>query len=121
MALRSRVARSHAEGKGFVFAADEDFGIVVVEAQAAGTPVIALQSGGALDTVIEGQTGCFFREQTVQSLCEAIRVFEKRSFDPYLIRSHAEKFSEERFVKEFTAFVDSKSREFHEVRHSRRR
>ncbi len=108
------------KAKGFVFAADEDFGIVVVEAQAAGTPVIALQSGGALDTVIEGQTGSFFREQTVKSLCEAIESFERSSFDPYLIRSHAEKFSEERFVREFKAFVDSKSREFNEVRYSRR-
>lgn len=109
------------KAKGFIFAADEDFGIVSVEAQAAGTPVIAFESGGSLDTVIGGKTGLFFPEQTVRSLCDAIELFERSSFDPHVIRAHAQTFSEERFIKEFKTFVESKSREFYEIHHSCRR
>lgn len=106
------------KAKGFVFAAEEDFGIVVVEAQAAGTPVIAYGKGAALETVVDGKTGLFFQEQTVRSLCDAIIKFEQREFDPQVIRRHAETFCESRFRQEFTQFVKEKSEAFHEVRHS---
>jgi glycosyltransferase involved in cell wall biosynthesis len=100
--------------KAFIFAAEEDFGIVPVEAQACGTPVIAYGKGGTTETVLEGKTGIFFREQTIESLIEAIKNFEQREdvFDPLGIRKHAEKFSKDRFKKEFKEFVDKKVEEF---------
>lgn len=106
---------------GFIFAAEEDFGIVAVEAQGSGTPVIAFGKGGALETVLPGKTGIFFPEQTVESLCDAIVYFEGRVFDPEKIRTHARHFGRDRFIKEFTLFVSQKLEEFHEIRHSCRR
>jgi glycosyltransferase involved in cell wall biosynthesis len=69
---------------------------------------------GATETVIDGKTGIFFREQTVESLIEAIKDFEKKenTFDPFEIRKNAEKFNKERFKKEFKEFVDQKIEEF---------
>lgn len=87
--------------KGFVFAAEEDFGITPVEAQACGTPVIGFGKGGLLDTVIEGKTGVFFKEQTVNSLIDAINNFETLSFDPEFIREHSLQFSNEAFKVSF--------------------
>ncbi len=107
--------------KAFVFAAEEDFGIVVVEAQAAGTPVIAFGKGGALETVIPEITGVFFPEQTAASLIETLIRFEKLSFNPEVIRRHAETFSLDRFKREFKNFVERKTEEHHESCHSRRR
>jgi glycosyltransferase involved in cell wall biosynthesis len=93
------------KAKAFIFAAEEDFGIVVVEAQACGTPVIGFGKGGALETIVEGKTGLFFREQTIESLKEAVQRFEQVSFDPAVIRTHAERFSAERFRREFAELV----------------
>ncbi len=107
--------------KGFLFAADEDFGIVVVEAQAAGTPVIAYGKGASLETVAGGKTGVFFEEQTVPSIVQAVKSFLKRDFDPNLIREHATKFSKERFQRELKQFVDQKIEAHHENHYSRRR
>ncbi|MEN9343685.1 MAG: hypothetical protein RLZZ453_472 [Chlamydiota bacterium] len=106
------------KAKGFIFAAEEDFGIVVVEAQAAGTPVIALGKGAALETVIPNKTGLFFKEPTVSSLSEAIAAFETKRFDPQEIAAWAARFSKERFTREFKAFVQKKWEAFDEVRHS---
>ena len=89
-----------------VFAAEEDFGIVVVEAQAAGTPVICFGKGGVLETVIPGRTGLFYSEQNIASLIHAVDDFDKHAFDPHDIRSHAQQFNRERFVKEFKQFVN---------------
>lgn len=99
------------EAKGFVFAAEEDFGIVPVEAQACGTPIIAFGKGGALETVAEGKTGVFFKEQTAQSLKDAILNFETLKFNPKEIREHALQFSKERFEREIKAFVEQKHQE----------
>mgnify|MGYP006266315335 CR=1 FL=1 len=93
--------------KGFVYAAEEDFGITLVEAQAAGAPVIAYGRGGATETVIEGETGILFQEQTVPSLVDAIKSFETRvvEFESTLIRRNAEQYSVSRYRHEFRMFV----------------
>lgn len=93
--------------RAFVFAADEDFGIVPVEAQAAGAPVIAYGKGGSLETVRPGITGVFFGQQTTQSLERAIGVFEgqARDFDAAVIRRHAETFKPEHFREAFQAIL----------------
>jgi glycosyltransferase involved in cell wall biosynthesis len=107
------VLRDHLQrAKAFVFAAEEDFGISVVEAQACGTPVIAFGKGGALESVVgfpkEHPTGVFFREQTTASLLEAVDCFENNAglFEPYHCRKKAEQFSTEHFKKSFRAYVE---------------
>lgn len=98
--------------KAFVFAAEEDFGIAPVEAQACGTPVIAFGKGGALETVRElGQprpTGIFFREQSVPSLVAAVRDFEQNAhrFAALDCRANAERFSIATFRERFMGFVE---------------
>ncbi|MDX9856805.1 MAG: glycosyltransferase family 4 protein [candidate division Zixibacteria bacterium] len=101
--LRDYMQRARA----FVFAATEDFGIIPVEAQACGTPVIAFGRGGATETVVHGQTGVFFEEQTVASLVDAVREFDRLgiAFEPAIIRNHALQFSVERFQREFRSLV----------------
>ncbi len=112
-----------AKAKAFVFAAEEDFGISVVEAQAAGVPVLAYEKGGALETVEEKKTGLFFSSQTPQAIIEAVKSFEKNeaTFDPSYIQRHAKSFSVERFRREFSAFVARSLEDFYEGRYSRRR
>ena len=101
--------------KAFVFAAEEDFGITPVEAQACGTPVIAFAKGGALETVIgldrdgSAPTGVFFDVQSTQSIESAVKQFEENQhrFVPSLIRQHAEQFSVARFREAYSSFVES--------------
>jgi len=103
--------------KALVFAAEEDFGIVPVEAQACGTPVIGYGKGGLLETVVPGQTGLFFKEQSVPSLCEAIDRFENGHFemDPSVIRRNAMRFSVQNFRQKFRSFVDTTWKRFQEA------
>jgi len=96
------------KAKAFVFAAEEDFGIVPVEAQACGTPVICLGKGGTKETVINGVTGIHFENQTIKDLLDAIETFEKIEFDYHEIRENSLKFSKERFEKEIEEFVNEK-------------
>lgn len=102
------------EAKAFVFAAEEDFGITPVEAQACGTPVIAFGRGGALETVRDvnqdSPTGILYNEQSVESLINAVNEFEKHRdvFDSYVCRKNAEQFSEERFRHQFQDYVNQK-------------
>lgn len=93
--------------RAFIFPAEEDFGITVVEAQAAGAPVIAYGRGGSTETVIPGQTGLFFAQQEIRDLVEAVIYFEHHhaQFSAERIRVHAETFSENRFHHEFSQFV----------------
>ena len=102
------VLRDHMQhAKAFLFAAEEDFGIVPVEAQACGTPVVAFGKGGATETVIAGETGVFFNEQTVKSVCDAVQKFDDlfpRMSLP-LIRENALRFSKERFKEEFQNMI----------------
>jgi glycosyltransferase involved in cell wall biosynthesis len=99
------------KAKALVFAADEDFGMLPVEAQACGTPVIAFGKGGSLETVKENETGLFFHEQSADAIIDAVNRFEKQSFDYRTIRKHAEQFSEERFKREIKEFVEQKFKE----------
>jgi glycosyltransferase involved in cell wall biosynthesis len=94
-----------AGAKGLVFPAEEDFGIVPVEAMACGTPVIVYGEGGALESVVEGVTGTLFREKTPQALIEAVRRLETMTFYRAAIRAQAEKFSEPVFQDNIRAFV----------------
>jgi len=92
--------------KAFVFAAEEDFGIIPIESQACGTPVIAYGKGGAIETVQDGKTGIFFEEQTPESLIAAVQKFEQMSpFDTHAMRENAKHFSEQRFYSEFKEYV----------------
>ncbi len=94
--------------RAFLFPGLEDFGIAPVEAQAAGRPVIAYRGGGALDSVIEGETGLFFDAQTVESLCAAIERFEGMTFDGARCRANAERFDRAVFEHQLAAFVEAR-------------
>jgi glycosyltransferase involved in cell wall biosynthesis len=102
--------------KALLFCAEEDFGIIPVEAQACGKPVIAFGKGGALETVINEKTGLFFNEQTAQSLSDAILLFEsldlKSTFDKKIICANAKRFSTSVFAKQINAIVTRTCREF---------
>jgi len=97
------------KARGFVCAAEEDFGIAIVEAQAAGCPVITYGQGGALETVSDGTTGLFFSEQSPASLIEAVQRFEGRvsSFRIEDLLHNAQRFSKARFLQEFKGFVEN--------------
>jgi glycosyltransferase involved in cell wall biosynthesis len=110
----AELAELYARCRALVYPQDEDFGIVALEAQAAGRPVIALGRGGATETVLPlgadagGATGVFFDQQTPDALVAAVERFEKHeaSFDPARIRRHAERFANARFKREIAAAVD---------------
>jgi glycosyltransferase involved in cell wall biosynthesis len=97
------------KARAFIFAAEEDFGIAPLEAQACGTPVLAFGRGGAQETVIDGTTGLHFHEQTPEAIQDAVMRFEALAtpLDPHVIRRHALRFSTERFQREFSEFVHS--------------
>ena len=94
----------------------EPFGLVMIEAMACGTPVIAYGKGGSLETVKGGETGVFFGAQTVESIQEAVHRFETLTFDPAAIRAHAERFSAPRFRSEFSRFAGERYAAFVEAR-----
>jgi glycosyltransferase involved in cell wall biosynthesis len=93
--------------RAFLLPGIEDFGITPLEAQAAGGPVIAYGQGGALETIIDGKTGRFFKEQTPHSLADAIIDFEAElaNFSPLAARRQAERFSPERFRSEIKSYL----------------
>ncbi len=94
--------------KAFVFAAEEDFGITVVEAQGAGAPVIAFNRGGVVETVIPGQTGVFFSAQSPESLNGAVAQFEQAGVTATAteIYQQAQRFATPRFLQQMKAFID---------------
>lgn len=101
----SRLASYYQKAQALIFPQEEDFGMVVAEANAAGTPVIAYKAGGALDTVIPGKTGIFFDKQDKDSLIQAAKRFSKMRFDKKVLIKNAERFSKERFKKELLKLI----------------
>lgn len=99
------LAKNYRDARAVLFSAFEDAGIVPVEAQASGTPVIAFKKGGAVEVIQEGITGMFFERQSVHSLAGAIKEFEKMSWDSELIRNHASQFSSEKFKATINGIV----------------
>ncbi|HXF84373.1 MAG TPA: glycosyltransferase [Anaerolineales bacterium] len=96
------------KARGFVCAAEEDFGIAIVEAQAAGCPVLAYGRGGAAETVLDGVTGLLFDDQSADGVIEAVKRFEKYlpHFRTADLTQNAQRFNKERFLVEFQAFVE---------------
>ncbi|CAO3437696.1 glycosyltransferase [Azospirillum doebereinerae] len=102
------LARHYAECRALVFTANEDFGIVPVEAMASGRPVLALRRGGATETVKDGVTGLFFDEQTPEALIEAVERYEAQAhrFHPAILREHARRFDERVFKEKMRSAID---------------
>ncbi|MBI3291237.1 MAG: glycosyltransferase [Elusimicrobia bacterium] len=96
--------------RALIFPGEEDFGIAPLEAQAAGRPVIAYARGGALETVIEGETGTFFHQQMADHLVDAVQRFERMTFDPVRVRQHALRFDRAVFKQK----IGSVLQDFHE-------
>jgi glycosyltransferase involved in cell wall biosynthesis len=103
------VADLSGRARAFVCAAEEDFGIAIVEAQAAGCPVIAYGAGGSVETVIDGVTGILYSEQSISGILDAIERFErtKASFHTDQLVDNARRFSKDRFIREFVDFVQT--------------
>ncbi|HSX41393.1 MAG TPA: glycosyltransferase [Candidatus Saccharimonadales bacterium] len=102
----------YAQAKAFIFPPEEDFGIVPVEAQSAGCPVVAYGKGGALETVVDGETGVFFTKQTPEALADAVKLAAKTKFDEAKIRHHAKQFDAAVFARKISHLVDSEWQKF---------
>ncbi len=98
--------------RALIFPGLEDFGIVPVQAQAAGRPVIAFHGGGALDTVIPGRTGEFFTEQSVEALAAVLQRFDPDAYDPHAIRAHAMRFDSAVFQQAIMGYVQQAWKDF---------
>jgi glycosyltransferase involved in cell wall biosynthesis len=98
--------RLYAGARFFVLPGEEDFGIAPVESQAAGRPVLALGKGGALETVLDGETGVFFAQPTVESLIEGIAAIDRMHADPIRIHEHAKRFDVVRFGPEVRRVIE---------------
>lgn len=111
----------YSEARALLFPGEDDFGIAPVEAMACGTPVIAYRGGGALETVVEGETGEFFSDATVESLIETMQRFETKTYDPAACRAQADRFSRERFEEGIRSAVEECMSDDRQVREYSRR
>lgn len=98
----------YCRARALIFPGVEDFGLVPVEAQACGCPVIALGEGGATETVREGETGLFFDEPSPESLLQRVHDFERSRFDPRRAVEHARRFSRRRFFAEWRSYLSER-------------
>ena len=108
-----KIAEYLSKAKALLFPGIEDFGIIPVEANAAGCPVLAYRDGGALDSVLEGKTGLFFNEQTPESLIECMNTFEKceQTFtDRSVFTAHVQQFSIQNFINKIKEICEKKER-----------
>lgn len=101
----------YARCRALLLPGEEDFGITPLEAQASGRPVIAYGAGGALASIIDGITGAFFHEQSVESMAEVLSSFDERLYDPQTIRNHALEFDKPRFHRRILQFIEAKMSE----------
>lgn len=101
------VTKALNQAKGYIFPAEEDFGIVQVEALAAGAPVIGYGKGGTLDIVQDGETGVLFHEQTVDAVANALQRAEKMQFRPALLAMRAKRFDKTLFINKMRKIVES--------------
>jgi glycosyltransferase involved in cell wall biosynthesis len=106
--MDKELAKHVAECRALIFPGEEDFGIVPLEAMSAGRPVIAYKAGGAEETVIDGETGVFFEQQTPEALMRAVQRFQFMTFNKTKIREHAEKFDKTIFKEKINKFVEQK-------------
>lgn len=106
--------------RAYINPQEEDFGITVIEAAAAGRPVIALAAGGALETIVENVTGVFFYDQDPAGIIDAVLRFKDEEFDSKVIREHALRYSTERFKRELRAYIDSAWAQWQEAQHMKR-
>jgi glycosyltransferase involved in cell wall biosynthesis len=105
------VLHYYAHCHAFILPGEEDFGITPLEAHASGRPVIAYGAGGALASVIDGITGTFFHQQTVEALAAVLATFDERRYDPQIIRNHALEFDKPRFHRRILQFIEAKMSE----------
>ena len=104
----AEVLHYYAHCRALILPGEEDFGITPLEAQASGRPVVAYSAGGALASVIDGVTGTFFQEQTVESLAATLAAFDETRYDPQIIRDHALEFDKPRFHRRILQFIEAK-------------
>jgi glycosyltransferase involved in cell wall biosynthesis len=105
---RQELKDCFANCRALIFPGEEDFGIVPLEVQACGRPVIAYGRGGALETVVTGKTGLFFNEQTVEMLINAVKECENQAWDGSIICNHAQQFSRVRYQENMKNFIGEK-------------
>jgi glycosyltransferase involved in cell wall biosynthesis len=97
----------YARCQALIFPGEEDFGMVPVEAMASGRPVIAFRRGGAMETVVDGETGLFFEEQSVEAIASAVQRFQSFTVDSVKISEHARRFAKDHFLTKFKFHVDT--------------
>lgn len=107
-------AELYSKALAFINPQEEDFGITMVESMASGRPVIAYRKGGALETIIEGETGEFFNEQNTKNLVDKIRSFNAYKYSPKTIKSRTDRFSVANFKKEIFNFIHHSQEKFYE-------
>jgi glycosyltransferase involved in cell wall biosynthesis len=102
--------------RALIFPGEEDFGIVPLEAQACGSPVIAYAKGGILETTIHQETAIWFHEQSPEAIMAAVQEFEKQPFDTTAIRNHACRFAKKRFKQEMQTYIEQKMVDYENFR-----
>lgn len=102
----ARVDALMGSARAAILPGEEDFGLLPLEAAAAGRPTIALRAGGALETIVEWKTGAYFDDPTPESLAQALRQFDPAAYDPHALRAHAEDFAPGAFIDRLRAIVD---------------